>query len=187
MANKKRPMAITIGDSVFDKIQAFYINPEKYPLSETHEAIRKRWITVMNLQLKGFAKFKIANMLERDFGLSQSQAYIDIRNAENIFGNINKTDSEAFNQMWIEWTKDLLLESRKKGDRKTAAKCLDLLAKYGGLSEDKLEFNPEKLENKEIKVVLEKKQLDMLQQMLKKGVVDFNDLNVTDIDFEDVK
>jgi hypothetical protein len=68
---------------------------EKYPLSETLEAIRKRWIVVMTLQLKGYTKFKIVNMLVKDFELSEAQAYNDVRNAENIFGNINKTDNEG--------------------------------------------------------------------------------------------
>jgi len=101
MAKDKRPMMVKIGDSTFDKIQAFYIDPEKYPLSTTLEKIRQRWIVVMTLQLKVYPKWKIANMLEKDFGLSQAQAYIDIRNAENIFGNVIKTDNEAFKTMWL--------------------------------------------------------------------------------------
>ena len=106
MGNKKRDAIVTIGDSTFDKVQAFYINPEAYPLSPTLEDIRKRWIYVTTLMLKAYPKFKIANMLVKDFGLSQSQSYIDIRNAENLFGKISLTESEAFKAMWIEWTKD---------------------------------------------------------------------------------
>lgn len=185
--NDKRPMMLKIGDSTFDKIQAFYIDPEKYPLSPTLEEIRKRWIVVTTLMLKVYPKWKIANMLEKDFGLSQSQAYIDIRNAENIFGNVIKTENEAFKAMWVEWTKDLLKRARQSGDKKTEAKALDLLAKYGGLADDQMEFNPEKLENKEIKIVMDKKLQGLLFDMVSKGVADFNSLNVTDIDFEDVK
>lgn len=184
--NKKRPMALKVGDSTFDKIQAFYINPDLHPLSETHEAIRKRWVLVVNLLLSAFSKIKIANMLERDYGISQAQAYQDIKNAENIFGDITKTEHEAYKAMWMEWTKDFLKRSRQKGDRKSEGKALDLLAKYGDLEKDVLEFNAEKLENKELKLVVPKAQMDVLIQMISKGVVDFNALNVTDVEFEDV-
>jgi hypothetical protein len=33
-------------------------------------------------------KIKIANVLERDYGISQAQAYLDIRNAGNMFANV---------------------------------------------------------------------------------------------------
>jgi hypothetical protein len=187
MAKDKRPMMVKIGDSTFDKIQAFYIDPEKYPLSTTLEKIRQRWIVVMTLQLKVYPKWKIANMLEKDFGLSPAQAYIDIRNAENIFGNVIKTDNEAFKTMWVEWTKDYLKRARQSGDKKSEGKALDLLAKYGGLADELMEFNPEKLENKEIKIVMDPKLQKMLFEMVSKGVVDFNGLNASDVDFEEVK
>lgn len=181
-----RPIMLKIGDSTFDKIQAFYIDPEKYPLSETLEAIRKRWIVVTTLLLKVYPKWKIANMLEKDYGISQSQAYIDIRNAENIFGNVIKTDNEAFKAMWVEWTKDLLKRARQDGDKKTEAKALDLLAKYGGLADDVLEFNPDKLEKKEILISLPPEFLNHLKDIIGKGVVDFNSLDVTDVEFKEV-
>jgi hypothetical protein len=136
--------------------------------------------------LKVYPKWKIANMLEKDYGISQSQAYIDIRNAENIFGSVIKTDNEAFKAMWVEWTKDLLKRARQSNDKKTEAKALDLLAKYGGLADDVLEFNPDNLENKEIQIVIDVKVLAVLKDMVETGTVDFNKLNVTDIDFKDI-
>ena len=87
----------------------------------------------------------------------------------------------------VEWTKDYLKRSRQSGDKKSEGKALDLLAKYGGLADELMEFNPEKLENKEIKIVMDPKLQKMLFEMVSKGVADFNSLNVTDVSFEDVK
>lgn len=182
----KRPMQIKMGDSTFDKIQAYYIDPERFPLSETLEEIRQRWIRVVAMQLKVYPKFKIVNMLVKDYGISESQAYIDIRNAENIFGNVIKTDNEAFKSMWIEWTKDYLKRSRQKNDRKSEGKALDLLAKYGGLDSDSLEFNPEKLLVKEIQMVLPKEIQELFLAFVGKGVVDLNAFDATEVDFEEV-
>lgn len=186
MEDKKRPMLTKIGDTSFDKIKAFYINPEQFPLSEALEKIRLRWVAVNNFSAKAYGKVEIANMLVRDHGIKQAQAYIDIRNAENIFGTITSTESNAFKAMWIEWTKDYLKRCRQKGDRVNEAKALALLAQYGDLDKDELEFNPEKLENKEIQIVLPKQMLDILQGMVGKGVIDFNNLNVTDTNFEEL-
>lgn len=186
MAGNKRPMLKKIGDTTFDKIQAFYVSPDKYELSEANEKIRKRWIMVVSLMLKGFPKFKIANMLEKDFDMSQAQAYIDIRNAENIFGDIYKTSKDVEKLMWKEWVLDFKKRARRQGDLKAEAKALDLYAKYGDFEQDDLIFNPEKLEKSEIQIKLPKKLEKFLQNYISSGVADFNSLNVTDIDFEDL-
>lgn len=186
MADKKRPMLMKIGDTTFDKIKAFYINPEEFPLSDKLEEIRLRWVAITNFTAKAYSKIEIANMLKRDYGISQAQAYIDIRNAENIFGTVTATESKAFKAIWIELTKDYLKRCRQKNDRVNEAKALALLAQYGDLDKDELEFNPEKLENKEIQIVLPKQLLDILNGMVGNGVVDFNNLNVTDVNFEDI-
>lgn len=187
MADKKRPMLVKMGDTTFDKIKAFYINPEEFPLSDKLEEIRMRWLAISNFSSKAYSKIEIANMLKRDYGISQAQAYIDIRNAENIFGTVTATESNAFKAMWIEWTKDYLKRCRQKNDRVNEAKALALLAQYGDLDKDELEFNPEKLENKELQLVIPKDQLELLKTLVSKGVVDFNNLNVTDVNFEEVK
>jgi hypothetical protein len=181
---KKRAMMIKIGDSTFDKIKAFYIDPERYQLTDTQEEIRQRWICIITWQLKVFSKHSIVNMLTKQFGIEQAQAYIDIRNAENIFGSITNTDNDAYKAMWMEWTKDFLKRSRISGDKKAEGKALDLLAKYGDLGADNPEFNPEKLLNKEIQIEVPKEMLKLFQEFISNGTVDLNKLNVTDIGFE---
>lgn len=186
MPSDKRPMMLKVGDTTFDKIQAFYIDPEKYPLTDKVEEIRLRWVTVINLLQKAYSKVKIANMLEKQYGISQAQAYIDIRNSENTFGNVMRTEKEAYKSMWLEWTKDYLKRARQKGDMKAEGKALDLLAKYGDLDADSLDFNPEKLENVEIQINLPKGMHELFMKFISSGVVDLNDFNATEIDYEDV-
>ena len=187
MTAKKRQMMLKIGDTTFDKIQAFYIDPSKYELSETHEAIRKRWIMVVGLMLKSFPKFKIANMLEKDFGLSQAQAYIDIRNAENLFADIYKASKEVERLMWKEWVLDFKKRAKKKGDLKAEGKALDMYAKYADFHDDDIMFNPEKLEQHEIQIKLSKQLEQYLKSAISGGVVDFNNLNVIDVEHEEMK
>lgn len=184
MAKDKRNMLVKVGDSTFDKIQAYYVNPEKYELSETCEAIRQRWVLVVNLLLRGFPRYKIANMLEKDFGLSQAQAYLDINNAGNLFGDIHQTSKEVEKAMWREWCRDFIQRAKRRGDMKAEAKGLDMYAKYGDFGAEELSFDPEKLEKKDIEITVDPKLITMLKNMIAKGVVDFNSLDVTDIDFD---
>lgn len=182
MAKDKRNMLVKVGDSTFDKIQAYYVNPEKYELSETCEAIRQRWVLVVNLLLRGFPKYKIANTLEKDFGLSQAQAYLDITNAGNLFGDIHQTSKEVEKAMWREWCRDFIQRAKRRGDMKSESKGLDMYAKYGDFSAEELSFDPEKLAKVEIQTAVDPKLIENLMKMIAKGVVDFNKLDVTDID-----
>lgn len=185
MPSNKRPMMLKVGDSTFDKIQAFYVNPEQYELSDACEAIRQRWVMVVNLMLRGFPKYKIANMLQKDFGLSHAQSYIDINNAGSLFGDIHQTSKEVEKAMWREWCREYIQRVRRKGDLKLEAKALDMYAKYGDFAAEELSFDPEKLAKVEIQTTVDPKLLEIFKTMISKGVIDFNKVDVTEIDFED--
>jgi hypothetical protein len=188
MASKKRNMLIKVGDSTYDKILAHYINPEHYTLSPTNTEILNRYNEVFTLRLAHFSSQQIVNKLVKDRGISQAQAYLDIRNSGRLFGNVMKADTEGSRALWIEYLMDFLKRCKQKGDRNNESKALKLLAEYGGLAhEDNPEFNPEKLENKEIRIMLPKQMLDVLKDVVGKGVVDFNNLDVTDINFDELE
>jgi hypothetical protein len=188
MGSKKREMLIKRGDTTFDKILAHYINPEHFPLSETNTEILNRLNEVFALRLNHFSSQQIVNKWIKEKGLSQAQAYLDIRNSEKLFGSVLKADAEGSRAVWLEYTRDYLKRCKQKGDLNNEGKALKLLAEYGGLAnEDNPEFNPEKFENMEIHINVNKQVQETLLQMLTGGSVDLNNLNVTDIDFEELK
>ncbi|HSD07909.1 hypothetical protein [Flavobacterium sp.] len=181
-------MLVKRGDSTFDKILAHYINPEHFPLSETNTAILNRLNEVFALRLNHFSSQQIVNKWVNEKGISQAQAYIDIRNSEKLFGNVLKSDVDGARAVWLEHTRDFLKRCIQKGDRANESKALKMLADYGGFAnEDNPEFNPEKFENMEIHVNVNKEVQARLLEMLSSGSVDLNNLNVTDIDFEELK
>jgi len=187
MASKKRNMLIKRGDSTFDKILAHYINPEFFPLSETNTEILNRLNEVFALRLNHFSSQQIVTKLVKDRGISQAQAYLDIRNSEKLFGNVLKADKEGSRALFIEHVRDSLKRCIQKGDRNNEQKALKLLGEFGALkNEDNLEFNPEKFENMEIHVNVNKDVQARLLEMLASGSVDLNNLNVTDIPFEEL-
>ena len=188
MGTKKRNMLIKRGDSTFDKILAHYIDPEHFPLSDTNTDILNRLNEVFALRLNHFSPRQIVTKWEREKGISQAQAYNDIRNSEKLFGNILKADVEGSRVVWMEYTRDYLKRCIQKGDRSNESKALKMLAEYGDLAnKDNPEFNPEKFENMEIHVNVNKEVQARLLEMLSGGSVDLNNLNVTDIEFEELK
>jgi hypothetical protein len=188
MGTKKRNMLIKRGDSTFDKILAHYIDPEHFPLSETNTDILNRLNEVFALRLNHFSSQQIVNKWVNEKGISQAQAYIDIRNSEKLFGNVLKADVEGLRTVWLEHTRDYLKRCIQKGDRGNEGKALKMMADYGGFAhEDNPEFNPEKFENMEIHVNVDKQVQAKLLEMLATGSADFNNLDVTDIQHEEIK
>lgn len=175
------------GDTSLDKIRAYYADPVKYELSETLEAVRKRLQHVMQLRLNYWSKQKIVTYLKDHYGIEQAQAYIDIRNSELLYGEINETSRKAKQSILYEFSFQFLQRARERADLKAEAKALELLSKFGGLDEeDNLEFNPEKFEAVTPKISVNKKAYELFMKLASNGVVDLNDFNATDIDFEEV-
>ena len=181
-------MKIRKGDTTFENIMAHHLDPLKFILTEKQEVIRKRWAEVLTLRLNYHSRIQVANKLVEDHGLSLAQAYIDIRNSELLYGNVLKADKEGTRAILYEYAHKFYQMAIREKDLKAMAKGLELMAQFGGLNEfDAQEFNAEKLENKEIKIVMPKPMIDALKVIINKGVADFNSLNVTDVDFQDVK
>lgn len=176
------------GDTTLDRIRAYYADPSKYGLSEIHEAIRVRLQHVMQLRMNYWSKQKIVTYLKDHYGVEQAQAYVDIRNSELLYGEINESSRKAKQSLLYDFSFQFLQRAREKNDLKAEAKALELLSKFGGLDdEENLEFNPEKFEAVAPKLSVSKKTLELFQQMIVKGVVNLNDFNATEIDFEDVE
>ena len=180
-------MMVKVGDSTFDKIKAHFIAPDLYPLSEKNREKYDRYNEIFNLRLAYWSSKEIVNKFVEEKGLSVAQAYLDLRNSENLFGIVLKADAEGSRALWIEWTRDFLKRAKENKDRKSEATALKLLAEYGGFSgEENADFNPEKLENVEIKFAIPKELFKYLKLPNNQGVDDSNMSAPIDIEFENV-
>jgi len=183
-----RPMNIKRDDDTFTRIHAHYINPEQFPLSKKDQEIANRWYKAFSLRLNGRSKQEIITMWRENEGIEAAQTYRDIRNAESLFADVEKSGKEAMRAIWIHEVQDLKRRAKERGDRKTEGHCLDLLAKYAGFThEDDKGFNPEKLLNQNIEFTLPDVYLKVLEDMISRGVVDFNNLNIVDIQYTPVE
>ena len=185
--SKKREMIIKRGDSTFDKILAHHRNPEAFELSAKEEEILARWRKTFHYQFNHYSKVEIVAKLEKEFGLSTAQAYADVRNAEALFGSVMESNKEFERALYIAGIKDFIKRCVQKGDRTNEAKARLLLGKYGDFSaENDPQFNPEKLENPDLKLVLDERFRELINQMTTGGLQDFNKLNIVDVQYEEL-
>jgi len=185
---KKLPFRIQKGDNTLDKIMAHHIDPIRFPLSDKLELIRKRWAEVLTLRFNYYSPQQIVNKLMEDQGISMAQAYLDIKNSEIIYGNVMQADKKGTKAILYEYAHKFYQRAMKSEDLKAQAKALELMAEFGGIRDiEQADYNPEKFENKEITINLSKNLQGKLIEMIGGGVVDFNSLDVTEVDFEEIK
>ncbi len=187
MAIKHLP-AIKTGDSSFDKIYAYYKDATKYPLTEKQTELKNRWLAAFALRQNWHSREQAANVLMEKYDISRAQAYRDLKNAERLFGNVMKADRDGSLAILLEYSHKYLLMAVKAKDLKAIGKALDLMGKYAEVDkENTINFNPEKLENKPIKMSVPKEVSNAILKSLTGGTVDFNNLEVEDVEHEEIE
>jgi hypothetical protein len=183
----KLPFKIQKGDTTLEKIMAHHIDPVRFPLSPKLEEIRKRWSEVLTLSFNYYSPQQIVNKLMEDHGVSLAQAYLDVKNAQILYGNVMESDKKGKQAILYEYAHKYYQRAIQAKDLKAQAKALELMSKFGGLDEvDLADFNPEKLENVEIKFAIPKELFKYLKLSDNQGVDDFNLSAPIDIEFENV-
>ncbi len=182
----KLPFKINKGDTALEKIMAYHIDPVKFPLSDKLQEIKGRWSDVLQMRLNYYSPQQVVDRLIEKYGISQAQAYIDLRNSEILYGSLMDSDRKGKMAILYEYAHKFYQRAIQAKDLKAQAKALELMKDFGGVDDDVLEFNPEKFENFQIQVNLTKSLQEKLVEMLKTGTTNFNDLDVTDMDYEEV-
>ncbi|MBE7688450.1 hypothetical protein G1K66_08515 [Tenacibaculum finnmarkense] len=175
-------------DSSFDKIFAFYKNPEKYELTTKQITIKNRWLAAWTLRLEGNTPTKAAEKLQevyKEEKLSRAQAFRDVQNSEKLYGSIINADRTGRMAIHYEYALDAYNKSMEAKDFKAAKGFLAEMRESMPF-EDSQSFNPEKLENKPVKLTVENAVEQAIKNHLKTGVLDFNTLEVEDVNHEDI-
>lgn len=183
----KLPFKIQKGDTTLEKIMAHHIDPVRFPLSPNLEKIRKRWAEVLTLSFNYYSPQQIVNKLMEDYGISLAMAYLDVKNAQILYGNVMESDKKGKQAILYEYAHKYYQRAIQAKDLKAQAKALELMAKFGGLDEvDLADFNPEKLENVEIKFAIPKEIWKYLKISDTQGVDNFNLSEPIDVEFEEI-
>lgn len=184
---KIRRSDIRSGNKTYDNIYAYYIDPNKYKLTDAEERIRKRWLEAYALQLNFHNRHIIASILQETHNISEASAYSDVRNSMKLFGMISHAEKEGIRSILYDYSQKLLKKCVEENQLSAAAKAIELMGKYGGAnSSSKNEINPDRLRYNPVKFSLDPKSRSLLNSIANQGVIDFND-TAEDVEYiEDV-
>lgn len=117
-----------------EKIIAHYVHDLK--LSEKDEAYRLLMETANKYNLAGRTRMSIARMLEKKHGVRKSKAYQVIRDSEEVFGEIGKSNREGLRYVQTEWYKRMARRLEKENPE-LAILCHQRIDKINGLEDHK--------------------------------------------------
>src|SRR6056297_2371591 len=123
MNDKKR---LTEGDSEileklkngtsYDRIYGHYVYPGYIELTDKEIELRDRWAfawtALLNNRLTGTA----VNMIQKEYEVSEPQAFRDVKNARRLFGNVNETTKQAERNFLSELTLQTYHEAAQTGN-----------------------------------------------------------------------
>ena len=122
-------------DTAIDRIRMHYISG--YELSAHDEEVKRRWHAAFTFGLEHQGSDKeVASMLIKTFNISESQAYRDIYNAINLFGDVRKSTKEGLRYMVTQWAIEVFKMAVVKKDFKGMEKALTCITKTNNLDKE---------------------------------------------------
>lgn len=180
---------LTVSNSAtpFERISASYYD-DKFELSTKDQELKQRWEAAFSLLLSFHSREQTVKKLRGLFpGISLASAYRDVANALSLFGDIHKAKKEGWRYVIFEYNQTLMQMATKDKNLDIMGRCLDRMIKLADLDKEESNFNPDKLKAMEITISMPPAVQNALKKLVNKGVVDFNNFEVEDIDHEDIK
>jgi virulence-associated protein VapD len=157
-------------------------------LTETQETqykrIRAAWTMLINFQ----SPSQVATLLEEDFGISDRQAKRDVQDAMLLYGDTTQTDKQASRLIATEMAMITFQRAAEKNDYNAMNQAVKNLIKVNGLDKedpDRPDFN--KLQGSiYVQALDEQSQTALRRMMAKPGSLDFNKVDIQDVEHEDI-
>ena len=131
-------MNMIISDTTFDRIRQYY-SSEDIKLDPEDEAIRLRWSACfMQLHDEQNSDRDVTLFMVKQFGISEGQAYKDIRNCRRLFGDVRTYTKEAMRYHVSQWAIELFKIAKLKKDLRGMEKALERITKAYNLDKEDL-------------------------------------------------
>lgn len=174
-------------DSHFQRIQAHYID-ESVKLTLFENEMLRRMKFVFSLRLKNkYSKQQAVKKCQDEFGVSLATAYRDYAASSLLFGELDEVDNRGERMILREEYWFLYQQCIKERNWDGAKKALDSYKELFDFSDRDGEIEPDKIAAHEYHIKISKADQLIIRKTLQSGVVDLNDINVEDADFEVLK
>lgn len=121
-------------NTLFERIKQHYLTG--YKIQGEDEKIRLRWEAAFAIILDKTTDSEAARIHSRQAKISIRQAYIDIANAKNLFGDVRNSKKEAMRYLVTQWAVELFKKAEKAEDYYAAAKALEKIIKANNLDKE---------------------------------------------------
>lgn len=174
-------------DNVFQRIKAWYIDETSVTLSDDDFKRKDRLVHIWSLRSDNkYSPNQAIKIIMRDHRVSQATAYRDYSLSMQLFGNLDQVDLAAERLVLAESYWNLYQMALKKGNEESARKSLDSYKSLFDFSDKGPQIDPKKLEASVYKLTLARGTGKILNQMFETGSVDFNSLDYTDAEWNEM-
>lgn len=174
--------------TTLDKIRKYYLKGEdSVKLSDKQNEIRERIYKSWNLLINYHSREQAMKVLTNEYGCSRAQSYRYVNDALSVFGNPIANQKEAKRYLIEEDLMRLQQRAIKDKDGYLELAVIKQRIKLGGFDKDTdPKFNPEKLQAQTYILKPHPAVLKMIEKFTDSGVLDFNNMDVEDVEFADV-
>lgn len=126
-------------ETTYDRIFAWYSEGDEYiELSEKEKEIQKRWEQCWLLLCNGRSSERVVRFMTRIHDVGRSQAYLDVKNAIKLFGEVGKTSHEGKRHIYEQYAMKIYNIALRKTppDLKAANAALANMINLSGIDKD---------------------------------------------------
>lgn len=157
-------------------------------LSEINKAIYERLkFAWFQMTQQHYSRTQTVSIIEKHFGITERQAYIDVNEALSLFGDMSKVEKEAMRMIIYEAGMKTFQLAAAQKDPKAMATALKVVSKGLGLErEDTDPPDYSKLEQNIYVIQIDESQKKNIDKLLgQSGTIDLNKIEY--LDYEELK
>lgn len=173
-------------DSSYAKIQASYMDESSVVLTDKQQEIKARLSHAWALRLNNkYSPHQVIQIMMKEHRISQATAYRDYNWAMQIFGNLDATNLAAERQVLKEAFWNAYQKAVKSGNLEMEVKALKEYRSLFNFDESENQIDPNKIQAHEYRINLVRWAYPKLAALVEGGVLDFNNMNVEDVEFKE--
>jgi len=133
MPRKSKSLTIPIGDKL-DKFRAHLIESE--PLTDTERQTLERYRKAWSWLCMMYSRNRVVALIEKEYQLSTSQAYVVVRESLELFGDVIENDRKAQRSIMYENFMLAARLARKNGDHNAMIRAIENAARIKAVFSD---------------------------------------------------
>ena len=175
-------------DISFQRIKASYLDETSVELTAKELEKKKRMSHAWGLRLNNkYSAHQTIHILMKEYSISQATAYREYNMAMQIFGDLDETNIAAERLILKEALWNAYQKAVKQGNVELEVKALKEYRSLFNFDENENQIDPEKIQAHEYHIRIPKQLYKKFDAMVLGGAMDFANLDVEDIAYQEVQ